>query len=247
MLKDGEASRQDIEEVSNDSIIWNAILKLFSTSKIYTNINNEDIQTYSGNFPSHLQRFLGAYLCTIDFLVERFPSSINFYIQCLYNSLFSGQKNSKVLFSLMNDYRSIFPYCYMFTRRLGKTPKQQMSLWASNLNPSSSKPKDISFNSPTHPKLLEPGVFSTSSKQRSPVTTTSKFFDDSKSSPSVANPTPNSNGWDYDEDEDSGPDHQSYNKPVIKKRMTRMRTNTPTTNDHKKLNESKSKNNSIEI
>lgn len=154
LMRDGEATRQDIELISSNSVIWAAIMKLCSESKFFS--AKVEIASFSSRFPSHIQRFLGALFSTIEYLVEANNNQIYFLINslsiCLFSNdpsdsspanIMSGKLSTNVtkghkesILYLIQEYRTLFPYCFMFYRRVGpgKSPKPLITLWTNTLN-----------------------------------------------------------------------------------------------------------------
>lgn len=94
------------------------------------------MNSYTTKFPGHIQRFLGAILGTVEILVENDEKNVKFIIDSLYDMLFGGNKDPETLLELIKEYRSLFPYCYMFWRRASRSPKQHLTLWTDELRAS---------------------------------------------------------------------------------------------------------------
>jgi hypothetical protein len=211
-IKNGEASRDDFDEVSSSNTILTAIVKLCAQSKIFT--GKVDLSTYTSKLPGHIQRLLGALFGTMDVLVESDESLVLYLIETLFDMLFSGNQDSQLLQSILEDYRSLFPYCYMFFRRVGRTPKQKLSIWTNILH------RDF----PEKPAIISPKQHSSSISPKADPKEPLKDHEVSKTTTPAAKPSLASD-WDDEEDQDSDtPERQvPYYSQAKPKTPTRIR------------------------
>lgn len=140
MVKYLECIRQDttefIEETDCDiSSIWSAIVRGYEESPILnisrTNSSTEEI--VNTLFDSS-KRAYGAFLCTVELIVEICPRCASTIVQSLYKVFISpiliGHSNSTTfIFNLLQDYKMYFPYSYTFCRRIGRSPTTTLQQW----------------------------------------------------------------------------------------------------------------------
>ena len=129
-FKEGEVTRNDIEDISDGGIIWSAILAFLDQHHILNVIANKNqIESTINTFPSHVQRVLGALFSSAEILIDNNPSSSKSISLSLCLAIF-GNANENVFLAIASDYKSLFPYSFMFCRRVGKSPNISQSLWA---------------------------------------------------------------------------------------------------------------------
>lgn len=135
LLEESELSKQKMEEASSFNILWGAINKLISLHPPFK--PESDAIMDSTALPNHIQRALGALFCTAEVLVQSDEQCVKSVSDVLIRSLFgleavADATKVTTLISLLESYKSLFPFCYTFTRRCGKTPQHLIHVWKKN-------------------------------------------------------------------------------------------------------------------
>ena len=135
-----EYIRQDTTEFIEDddcdiSSIWSAIVRGFEESPIL-NISgtNSTADEIVNTLSDSSKRAYGAFLCTVELIVEICPRCASTIVQSLYKVFISpiliGHSNStSFIFNLLQDYKMYFPYSYTFCRRIGRSPTTTLQQW----------------------------------------------------------------------------------------------------------------------
>ena len=225
LIESGEASRQDFEDASSCNILWSSIITLLSKYPIFKDKEAYIVQSAS-SLPSHLQRTLGALLCTGELLAQSQPAILTQIADNLCTALMN-RKGSIVqiaLISLIEEYRAIFSYYYLFTRRIGKSPAPSAQSWKKVLH---AQNDDYTIPSITAPGVqpLQPNIQVTESTvtSRSSLDLFAMDFEMPETSTEAADGTSAAAdlhyalppGWNIEEDEDSdGDDYVPGRQPI---------------------------------
>ena len=126
IIINGEASQSDLEDVSDLNILWCAIILILKSNHKLLNYKIDSIEPTE--LAVHIQRFLGALFATFENLIDQQPQNLSYLIQSLQNCFTENSiiNSENSLVQMMSEYKSIFPYAYMFNRRTGKTPSSQI-------------------------------------------------------------------------------------------------------------------------
>lgn len=120
----GEASRADMDGSDSGATLWAAIVKVAESLSLGQYFEN-DQQDYS-NIPVHISRFIGALLSSFEVILELVPDRIDSLLSDLRTVFLTSKTTSQHddrIVQLLKEYKDLFPYSYMFSRRSGKYPK----------------------------------------------------------------------------------------------------------------------------
>lgn len=120
LIQSGDASRSDLDGVDTCGTLWNALVRVANSLSL------DNFEFEQTNFAVHISRFVGAFLSTFETLLEASPNSIDVLLQDIVGVFFkneqSARSNDQVV-QLLKEYKDLFPFSYMFSRRSGKYPK----------------------------------------------------------------------------------------------------------------------------
>lgn len=133
-IVNGEASTSDLDGVTDISLLWSAIVLIVRSTEL---LMYQRSSIEPSELAVHIQRFIGALFSTFENLLEHQPSSTAYLVQSMIQSCCCNNNNSSsinekkseselILVQMMSEYRSLFPYAYMFNRRTGKSPPSQI-------------------------------------------------------------------------------------------------------------------------
>lgn len=130
-IVNGEASTSDLDGVADISLLWSAIVLIVRSTEL---LMYQRSSIEPSELAVHIQRFIGALFSTFENLLEHQPSCTTYLVQsmiqsCCFNNSSFNEKQSEselILVQMMSEYRSLFPYAYMFNRRTGKSPPSQI-------------------------------------------------------------------------------------------------------------------------
>ena len=124
LIISGEATRNELESVSELNVLWNAIILIIKANHFFQATRN--LSSAASSLPVHTQRFLGALLSTFELLVDQQQSNMAYLVDSLGNFFSDDVTNKRDgVAQLVNEYRSIFSYAYTFCRRTGRYPQPQ--------------------------------------------------------------------------------------------------------------------------
>ena len=177
-----------------------------------------DASKISDGLPGHMQRLLGALMCTIELLVEVNSRNAGVLVGHL-NVAFKSSISQRLILDLIQNYRGYFPYSYIFIRRIGRTPNAPLGLWVDELMNKDDSIEDIEIESHQPSSARSLGGDMVISRTRSALS------EDDEPPQSAAN----RHKWqvsDSEEGEDSDVEDVSLTyeskSSAPKKRMTRM-------------------------
>lgn len=130
-IVNGEASTSDLDVVADISLLWSAIILIVRSTEL---LMYQRSSIEPSELAVHIQRFIGALFSTFENLLEHQTSCTTYLVEsmiqsCCYNNSSFNEKRSEselMLVQMMSEYRSLFPYAYMFNRRTGKSPPSQI-------------------------------------------------------------------------------------------------------------------------
>jgi hypothetical protein len=130
-IVNGEASTSDLDGVADISLLWSAIILIVRSTEL---LMYQRSSIEPSELAVHIQRFIGALFSTFENLLEHQTSCTTYLVQsmiqsCSYNNSSFNEKRAEselILVQMMSEYRSLFPYAYMFNRRTGKSPPSQI-------------------------------------------------------------------------------------------------------------------------
>lgn len=132
----GEAFTDDFHKAETTSELWCSIIRAVEGQRLLgdpTSKNREDLSSICSKLAVHIQRLLGALFSISELVVQGNTQNAAFVIASIRRLLGSEYPNSDLL-QVFQDYRSYFPYSYMFARRLGRTPNTPASVWKDQLD-----------------------------------------------------------------------------------------------------------------
>eukprot|EP01041_Mallomonas_annulata_P010062 gene10062-20962_t len=138
LLKNGEATKDEYDTVPTGGIFWNAVMKLLAATPVFSEIKpGSSVGPLIRSLPNHVQRLLGAVFTTVDLIVEKYPQTTQSVLKTILETLMFHPQ-PLILLEILKDYKTLFPYSYMFCRRIGFTPKTSVEAWTIAFTPSSS-------------------------------------------------------------------------------------------------------------
>ena len=114
---DGVITKSEIESINDRNILWSCIAKVLQEDPLF--IGESNIITASAYLPIYLKRLMGALICTAEVLVNQDESIIYEVGKSLYDMMMDSGSSYSQLIVLVDEYRSLFPYCYTFARKIG--------------------------------------------------------------------------------------------------------------------------------
>ncbi len=128
--------------------IWNGVMQVLEQHPmVFKNGDSfPDASKISDGLPGHLQRLIGALMCTIELLVEVNSKNAGVLVGHL-NSAFVSSISQRIILDLIQNYRGYFPYSYIFIRRIGRTPNAPLGLWVDELMNKDDSIEDIEIGS----------------------------------------------------------------------------------------------------
>lgn len=116
----GEISKNEIDSISDLSVLWHGVVKVLDAASIFT-FNEEDVCFEASNLPNHIVRFLGALFPTLETLMGNQKSDAVYFVKTLQASLMNNRPAGNIV-QIFKEYRSLFSFSYMFNRRTSKYP-----------------------------------------------------------------------------------------------------------------------------
>lgn len=140
-ISEGEAFSDDFNRIETASALWSAIIKSVEGRHLLGHPTaRDDLGQLTSSLAVHIQRLLGALLPAADLIAQENSNNVPTLVQSMRRVL--GIDFPEVhLLDLFQNYRSHFPYAYMFIRRLGRTPNALAHLWEKVLKPTPSNNK----------------------------------------------------------------------------------------------------------
>jgi len=136
-IVNGDASTSDLEDVADISLLWSAIILIVRSTEL---LMYQRSSIEPSELAVHIQRFIGALFSTFENLLEHQSACTAYLVQSIqscYSNSFNEKKaaSESALIQMMSEYRSLFPYAYMFNRRTGKSPSSQIDKVTERLYP----------------------------------------------------------------------------------------------------------------
>ena len=228
-----DALIEDFNKAENSSSMWSSIIQTIKDNPIFEkNQDFSDASKLSTSVPGHVLRLLGALLCTIELIVEINNKNSEFVVLSLHKIL-GHTISASVLLDLVQNYKSYFPYSYMFIRRIQRTPTAPISMWKDALFSMDSASANNNFNSSNGERSSD--LVISRGKARSALSDDENGFPNRDNLNTIVDSS--SSKWavsDSEEGEDSDVEDVviPYGGTAIsssnsKKRMTRMSSSSP--------------------
>jgi hypothetical protein len=129
-ITNGEAFSDDFNGAPTASSLWSAIVRSVSSDGqgLMGLGVGDDLSKLTAQVPVHIQRLLGALLSVAEMLAQVNNNNVSTLVSSLHRVLGADFPETHML-DLFQNYRSYFPYSYMFIRRIGRTPNAPARVW----------------------------------------------------------------------------------------------------------------------
>ena len=140
-IRNGNAFSDDFNRVESATSLWNALIEALQGSDILEIVSGKDLTSLTSSMPVHIQRLLGGILAVSELLCQVNTNNASAIVDSLRLILAPDFPEGWIL-ELVQNYRSYFPYSYMFIRRMGRTPNAPVDAWERAIYHCSQKSSD---------------------------------------------------------------------------------------------------------